>query len=86
MNSLNDKDILNVLLAGHKLAATGYSTLVLESANQNLRSDVTQILEKTFKQQKNIFDIMSQKGWYQVESASTDELDNAKKQVSSINC
>ena len=86
MNSLNYKDILNVLLAGHKLAATGYSTLVLESANQNLRSDVTQILEKTFKQQKNIFDIMSQKGWYQVESASTDELDNAKKQVSSINC
>ena len=81
MNNLNDKDILNVLLSGHKLAATGYSTLVLESANQTLRNDVTNILEKTFKQQKNIFDVMSQKGWYPVESASTAEVANAKEQL-----
>ena len=81
MNGLNDKDILNVLLAGHKLAATGYSTLVLESANQTLRNDVTNMLEKTFKQQKNIFDVMSQKGWYPVESASTAELTSAKENL-----
>ena len=81
MNSLIDKDILNVLLAGHKLAATGYSTLVLESANQTLRNDVTNILEKTFKQQKNIFDVMSQKGWYPVESASMAELTSAKENL-----
>ena len=86
MNSLNDKDILNVLLAGHKLAATGYSTLVLESANQNLRNDVTSILERTFEQQKNIFDVMSQKGWYPVQSATTTEISNAQKQVASVNC
>ena len=86
MNSLNDKDILNVLLAGHKLAATGYSTLVLESANQNLRSDVTSILEKTFEQQKNIFDVMSGKGWYPVQSATIDEISNAQKQVSCVKC
>ena len=86
MNTLNDKDILNVLLAGHKLAATGYSTLVLESANSNLRSDVTGILEKTFEQQKNIFDVMSSKGWYPVQSASVTEINDAKKQVASVNC
>lgn len=86
MNTLNDKDILNVLLAGHKLAATGYSTLVLESANQNLRSDVTTILEKTFEQQKNIFDVMSKNGWYPVQSATTTEISNAQKQVECINC
>lgn len=84
MNSINDKDILNVLLAGHKLAATGYSTLVLESANPTLRDDATSILEKTFKQQKNIFDVMSQKGWYPVQSASGTEISNAKQQVSSM--
>ncbi|MBP5427205.1 MAG: spore coat protein [Clostridiales bacterium] len=84
MNSLNDKDILNVLLAGHKLAATGYSTLVLESANPTLRNDVTGILEKTFKKQKDIFDVMSEKGWYPVQSASVTELSNAKQAVSSI--
>lgn len=86
MNTLNDKDILNVLLAGHKLQATGYSTLVLESANQTLRNDVTNLLEKTFKQQKNIFDVMSQKGWYPVQSASIEELSSAKQQVSNIKC
>ena len=86
MNSLNEKDILNVLLSGHKLAATGYSTLVLESANQDLRNAVTGILEKTFENQKNIFDVMSKKGWYPVESASNVDITNAQKQVSSINC
>lgn len=84
MNSLNDKDILNVLLAGHKLAATSYSTLVLESANPTLRNDVTSILEKTFKQQKNIFDVMSQKGWYPVQNASGTEINNAKQQVAAM--
>lgn len=82
MRNLGDKEILTVLLDEHKLSATSLTNLVLESANQTLRNDVTGILNNTFKHQKQIFDIMSQKGWYQVQNASMQDVTKAQQQLS----
>ncbi|NSW89632.1 MAG: spore coat protein [Firmicutes bacterium] len=84
MRSITDKEIVNVLLDQHKLSATSLTNLVLESVNQNLRNDVTNILNKTFKHQKQIFDFMTQKGWYQVQSASQQQISQAQQEMGRI--
>lgn len=84
MKSFSDKEITQTLLNEHKLCASSLTNLVLESSNQNLRNDVAGLLNRTFQHQKNIFDLMTQKGWYTTQTASQQEIDTAKQEVSKI--
>jgi spore coat protein CotF len=84
MKNLTDKEIVTVLLDEHKLSASSLTNLVLESSNQYLRNDIASILTNTFKHQKQIFDIMSQKGWYQVQNASQQDINKAQQEVTSL--
>jgi len=85
MRSITDQEVMTVLLNEHKLAASSLTTLVLESSNQFLRNDATNILTNTFNHQKQIFDLMAQKGWYQVQNASQQEISKAQQEAASIN-
>lgn len=84
MKSITDKEIMNVLLDEHKLCASSMTNLILESTNQFLRNDATNILTSTFQHQKQIFDLMAQKGWYQVQNASQQEISTAKQGLSNV--
>lgn len=84
MNNLGDKEITTVLLNEHKLSASSLTNLVLESTNQNLRNDAEKILSRTFQHQKQIFDLMAQKGWYTAQAASQQELNTAKQEAGKI--
>lgn len=84
MSKITDKEITNVLLEEHKLSASSLTNLILESSNQFLRNDVTGILTNTFQHQKQIFDLMAQKGWYQVQNANQQEISRAQQEMSSI--
>lgn len=84
MNKITEKEIMNVLLDQHKLCASSLTNLVLESSNQNLRNDAINVLNKTFQHQKQIFDIMSQKGWYKTQPASQQSLSQAQQELSQI--
>jgi spore coat protein F len=84
MTSFGDKEITQTLLNEHKLCASSLTNLVLESSNQALRDDVTCILNRTFQHQKNIFDLMSQKGWYTPQNATPQEINTAKQEVGKI--
>jgi len=84
MNSLSDKEITQTLLNEHKLCASSLTNLVLESSNQSLRNDAAGILSRTFQHQKNIFDLMTQKGWYTTQQASQQEISSAKQEVNKI--
>ena len=84
MKNISDREILNVLLDEHKLGATSLTNLVLESCNQQLRNDATTILTRTFQHQKKIFDLMSQKGWYQTQNVSQQELTKAQQDMTNI--
>ena len=79
--NVNDEDLMNIVLSHQKYGATALSNLVLESASDALRRDVTNILEGTFTQQKQVFDYMSQNGWYQVQAASQTDVDTAKNTI-----
>lgn len=82
--NISDKDMTSVILDQHKFEASSLSNLVLESVNSTLRKDVTSMLQRTFTHQKQLYDFMSQKGWYQVQSASQQDITNAQQTVNSI--
>jgi spore coat protein F len=84
MSNITDKDITNVLLGQHKLAASSLTNLVLESNNQFLRTDAQNLLNRTFQHQKQIYDVMTQKGWYKVENANQQDVSKAQQNVSNI--
>lgn len=84
MNNFSDKEITQTLLNEHKLCASSLTNLVLESSNQDLRNDAAGILNRTFQHQKNIFDLMSQKGWYTSQQASQQEITSARQEAGKI--
>jgi spore coat protein F len=84
MNKFTDKEIMYTLLNEHKLCASSLTNLILESSDTNLRNDASGILNRTFQHQKNIFDIMTSKGWYTTAQASQQDLTAAKQEVGKI--
>ena len=84
MKNITDKEITNVLLDEHKLCASSLTNLILESSNQNLRNDATNILNRTFQHQKQLFDIMTQKGWYATTIANPQDITKAQQDVSKV--
>ncbi len=84
MTKIGDKEIMQTLLNEHKLCAASLTNLILESSNQTLRNDTAGILNRTFQHQKNLFDIMTQKGWYSVQQASQQDISNARSEVGKI--
>jgi len=84
VRSLSDKDIAFSLLNASKLQATALTNLVLESANNALRKEATSILNRTLEHQKQIFDFLSQKGWYPVEMATHDDITKAQRDIQTI--
>lgn len=82
--NISDKDMTNVVLSQYKYQVSSLTNLILESANQSLRNDVTNMLQTTFTHQKQIFDLMSQKGWYQVQTASNQDIVNAQETVTNM--
>lgn len=78
---LGDRELASILLNNHKLSANSLNNLILESVDPNLRQDVTQILYRTYQHQKMIWDYMSSKGYYQVETAPQQEIAKAQQQL-----
>lgn len=65
----NDRDMLTDLLLGTKLISTTYHQGVLEAANDRIRNTFIQLNNEEINFQKQIFDIMHDRNWYQVEPA-----------------
>lgn len=84
MAELTDKEILASTLNERKLAASSLTNLILESSNPTLRNDAKSILTRTFDEQKHVFDMMAQKGWYSVQNANQQEISQAQQKVKGI--
>lgn len=67
----SDKDILTDLLLDNKHISTGYHHAVLESANDKIRDTLIQLNNDEINLQRQIFNIMHDRNWYQVRPAVT---------------
>lgn len=64
-----DKDILTDLLIGTKYISSSYHKAVLESANDRVRNTLIQLNNDEINLQKQIFNLMHDRNWYEVRPA-----------------
>ncbi|WP_085963069.1 spore coat protein [Brevibacillus massiliensis] len=79
---MNDRDRLNDILATEKYLTDSFNTAVREASHNQLYQDMMTILTETHQCQRNIFDLMFQKGWYKLEAENQQKLDQAYQQFS----
>ena len=79
-----DKDILQLALNESKHAAETLNASILESSNEQLRRDYMTILGDIYNQQKQIFDMMQQKGYYKMQNASEQEISQAQSKFNQM--
>ena len=72
--SFNDKDMLEDALVSVKGLITSYGLLSGEASNQTLNSEIETLSKALGEQQRTLFNLMFEKGWYILEKADTTKI------------
>lgn len=79
---LSDKDILQVVLNETKHTASSLNTYISETNTDQLRQDYMNVLGDMYNQQKQVFDLMQTKGYYNVKTANPQDISQARSKFS----
>lgn len=74
---MNDLDYLTDALETTKNMVSNYSLALNEASNNTLYERVKQIFDETSIIQRDMFDLMFQKGWYALEEAEEQKVTEA---------
>ncbi|MDZ5472166.1 spore coat protein [Bacillus sp. 31A1R] len=77
---MNDRDFTNDLLAMEKYMTDAYCTYLNEASHQSLYQDVLNIFNETQNAQRNFYDLMFKNGWYSIEPAEQQKLQQSYQQ------
>ncbi len=80
---MSEKEILQDGLIAQKHITDSYNTFAGECVNDQLRSTFLNILGDEHKIQAAMFCTMQNNGWYQVENAPQQKIDQARQKFSS---
>jgi len=75
---MDDKTILWDCLKDQKYLSGSYAQMATEMACPTLLQDTMKICQDEIRANHDIFNLMSQKGWYPVEYAHQEEINRAK--------
>ena len=79
---IGEKEILQDGLISQKHVAESYNTFAGECVNEQLRSTFLRILGEEHSIQANMFCTLQSNGWYQVEPAQQQKVDQARQKFS----
>lgn len=79
---MNDRDFINDGLATAKYLTDSLNIAVREASHQQLHADMMQILNETHQCAREMYDTMFQKGWYKLEAAQQQQLQQTYQQFS----
>ena len=79
---MTEKEILQDSLLSQKQATSSYNTFAGECVSEQLRCAMLNILDDEHKIQADIFCAMQSKGWYQVEPAEQQKIQQARQKLS----
>lgn len=77
---MNDRDIVNDMLATEKYLTSSYVTALHEASHQHLYDDLLTIFNDTQQSQRELFLLMFQKGWYSLEAESEQKIQQSYQQ------
>ncbi len=79
-SSMPERDLMNDVLSSQKFITDTYNTYTNECATPNVRDGFLSILSEEHQIQSEVFDLMKQRGWYQVPAADQQKVSQAKQQ------
>lgn len=82
---VTEENLLNLALNETKLMAGSINTYILEASNDALRRDYMTVLGDIYSQQKQLFDCMEQKGYYQLTDATAEEIRQTRAKFQNAN-
>ena len=74
--SINDKDYMNSLLSCLKEIVKNYATVLTEVSNETLYNEYKAMFDEYSSLQREVYELMFRKGWYMLEKAEQQKLDN----------
>ena len=79
---MTDQEIITDLLLTEKKMSGNYNEYASECVNTQLRDTFVNMLTQGHKTQTDLFKTAQQKGWYQVEQAPTQKVEQAWQKYS----
>jgi len=76
---MKDQEMITDLLLTEKKMSTNYNEFASECVNDRLRDAFVNILTQGHRTQTALFKTAQQKGWYQVEQAPADKVNQAQQ-------
>ena len=71
---MNDKDYINSVLSSLKEMSKNYNTAMTEASNEVLYEEYFNMFNNISKLQRDVYEVMFQKGWYSLEEASENKI------------
>ncbi|WP_284141731.1 MULTISPECIES: spore coat protein [unclassified Virgibacillus] len=81
-SQMNERDMINDMLATEKYMTSSYNIALYEASNQAYYQLLQQILTETQDCQRNLFNQMFQQGWYSLEKADQQKVMQTHQQFS----
>lgn len=82
--NLSEKQLVNDAIATEKQLLNLYSTYIAEASCPNLRGELSRILTETQQTQFELFKAMEQKGWYQIQNAELQKVQQAVQKADQL--
>ena len=82
---MQEKEILNDILASQKSATSAYNTFTNECATPAVRDEFMKILTEEHQIQADVFNEMHKRGWYPTPAAEQQKIQQAKQKFQSQN-
>lgn len=75
---MNDKDVITSILSLEKSLVKDYAVCLTEASNNDLYNDYFDMFDDIINLQRNIYNLMYKKGWYQLEIVQDDKIEEKK--------
>ena len=83
-SNFTDREIMDDILSSQKHITDGYNTFSNECVNQNLQSDMLNILKEEHNMQFTVFSEMQKRGWYNPCAAQQQMISETKTKFENI--
>ena len=79
---LNDKDYITSLLTCLKEMTKNYSVALTEASNEALYDKHKEVFDEISLMQREVYELMFRKGWYEMEKAEQQKIDSKYQMLS----
>lgn len=77
---MSDRDLVNDLLSMEKYMTASYNNAMNEASHEALYQDLLSVFTETQNEQRELFNLMFQNGWYKLEAAEQQKVQQSFQQ------